>query len=45
MSDSLPTPCPQCGSELETRDDAMVHMFQHAGTDTDLEAEQNGGDR
>ncbi|UXF50812.1 MAG: hypothetical protein HQRvContig01_12 [Haloquadratum phage sp.] len=27
---SLPTPCPQCGSELETRDDALVHMVMHA---------------
>ncbi len=27
---SLPTPCPQCGSTLDTRDDAIVHMVMHA---------------
>jgi len=27
---SLPTPCPECGAELETRDDAIVHMVMHA---------------
>lgn len=31
MSESLPTPCPQCGTELETRGDAMIHMLSHAG--------------
>ena len=30
-SDRLPTPCPQCGTTLETRGDAMVHMLSHVG--------------
>lgn len=26
----LPLPCPQCGVELENKDDAIVHMVKHA---------------
>ncbi len=40
-TDTLPTPCPQCGTTLETREDAMVHMFKHWG---DGEIEPLGGD-
>jgi len=29
MSDSLPTPCPQCGKTLETKGDAIIHMLTH----------------
>jgi len=35
-SDELPTSCPQCDTTLETRDDALVHVFQHWG-DGDIE--------
>ena len=33
MSDSLPAQCPDCGTVLETRGQAMVHMLAAVGDD------------
>lgn len=30
-TDRLPTPCPECGTTLENRDDAIVHLISHMG--------------